>query len=407
MILRVMLRLPVNKRKMKKAFTLVELIIAMGILITVMASILGMVNFVSGRLKSIQIKTVSDGLRASLDIIGQKMYSANEHIVISGIDVYGFRYYNSASYSSNSPASPNMLVIVTSGVNSTPTCNYFGLNNDQLMIHQALCSGLYKSPGELQDSLTPPGIKVTAFTIKAANTDESQIMLDPDNINFIPKVKLEIKAYDLKDPSKTEITVQTTLTMDGESVNYLRTNPVSSCDGVTVYTEANYSGNSAFFPLGNYSLNDLMAKGIPNDSISSIKVGENCTVDLFYNDIPFDWQNQPGYFQAWDKTILDSNTANLSADTSSLRVVNSDKYVAYFYTYYSYLGRINGLEEGQTINFGSPIPIRSVKVKSGYSVVLYTGNNFTGIATVISADNPLITNIPDTTGFQSLKVIKN
>lgn len=48
--------------------------------------------------------------------------------------------------------------------------------------------------------------------------------------------------------------------------------------GATLYGDADYSGTSAAFGPGNYDLPALQAKGIANDSISSLRVPVSCTV---------------------------------------------------------------------------------------------------------------------------------
>jgi hypothetical protein len=48
--------------------------------------------------------------------------------------------------------------------------------------------------------------------------------------------------------------------------------------GATVYGDADYSGPSATFTAGSYDLAALQAKGIANDSISSVRVPAGWTV---------------------------------------------------------------------------------------------------------------------------------
>jgi hypothetical protein len=60
----------------------------------------------------------------------------------------------------------------------------------------------------------------------------------------------------------------------------------TSQGGVIVYADANYSGKSATFGVGQYNMADMQNKGIANDSISSIKVPLGYKV-TFFADINF------------------------------------------------------------------------------------------------------------------------
>lgn len=53
---------------------------------------------------------------------------------------------------------------------------------------------------------------------------------------------------------------------------------------ITVYTECNYEGASAKFDTGDYRLDDIIRNGIPNDQISSIKVGDDSQVLIYKHD---------------------------------------------------------------------------------------------------------------------------
>jgi hypothetical protein len=59
-----------------------------------------------------------------------------------------------------------------------------------------------------------------------------------------------------------------------------------STAGATFYQDCNYGGWAITLPVGSYNLADLQARGIPNDAISSLKVGAGFEVVL-YQDINF------------------------------------------------------------------------------------------------------------------------
>jgi hypothetical protein len=55
-------------------------------------------------------------------------------------------------------------------------------------------------------------------------------------------------------------------------------------NGVTFYADINYGGTAITLGTGNYTLSQLNAKGIPNDWMSSLKVPDGWTVEVYEND---------------------------------------------------------------------------------------------------------------------------
>lgn len=62
-------------------------------------------------------------------------------------------------------------------------------------------------------------------------------------------------------------------------------------NGVTMYTDANYQGKAVTFGVGQYNMSDMINAGIPNDSVSSIKVPLGYKLTVF-QDIDFGGQSQ-------------------------------------------------------------------------------------------------------------------
>ncbi|WP_281533103.1 carbohydrate-binding protein [Anaerocolumna aminovalerica] len=60
------------------------------------------------------------------------------------------------------------------------------------------------------------------------------------------------------------------------------TPPITS--GVTFYADINYGGTAITLGVGNYTLSQLNAKGIPNDWMSSLKVPSGWTVEVYEHD---------------------------------------------------------------------------------------------------------------------------
>ncbi|MCA1292782.1 sugar-binding protein [Paenibacillus sp. alder61] len=62
------------------------------------------------------------------------------------------------------------------------------------------------------------------------------------------------------------------------------TTPTTPTNGVTFYADINYGGKAVTVGTGNYTLSQLNAKGIPNDWMSSLKVPNGWTVEVYEND---------------------------------------------------------------------------------------------------------------------------
>lgn len=79
--------------------------------------------------------------------------------------------------------------------------------------------------------------------------------------------------------------VSETVTVNGSSSSSSTGNS-SDAGGIIMYADANYSGKSATFGVGQYNMSDMINKGIANDSISSIKVPLGYKLTVF-RDINF------------------------------------------------------------------------------------------------------------------------
>lgn len=60
--------------------------------------------------------------------------------------------------------------------------------------------------------------------------------------------------------------------------------PPPASNGVTFYADINYGGKAVTLGVGNYTLSQLNANGIPNDWMSSLKVPSGWTVEIYQND---------------------------------------------------------------------------------------------------------------------------
>ncbi len=162
---------------------------------------------------------------------------------------------------------------------------------------------------------------------------------------------------------------------------------------ITVYSGANYTGNSAKLNEGPYNLQDLIKLGILNDTISSIKVAPGYVVTLFSDE------NFVGESKVLDKSSPDFSQLFFSPtrpvnDTFSSLIIESQssKTPVVVYTDDNYSGKSAVLQVGKydvqdLINLGiGNDTISSIRVAPGYRALLYKD---AGFATNAFGDNRL------------------
>ena len=105
--------------------------------------------------------------------------------------------------------------------------------------------------------------------------------------------------------------------MNGSFCPPRRLDAAGATSGPTFYTDINFGGTSATLGVGNYDLSQLQAAGIPNDSISSIRVPSGFTV-VAYSDSGFS-------STSWTFTTDDANLSSTgNNDTiSSLKITSN------------------------------------------------------------------------------------
>ncbi|MGC3960996.1 MAG: DUF5010 C-terminal domain-containing protein [Verrucomicrobiota bacterium] len=112
-------------------------------------------------------------------------------------------------------------------------------------------------------------------------------------------------------------TVRLVFDTGGVNFNWWQTTGGSAPSGVTFYADFNYGGAaSQVLPVGNYTLSQLAARGMPNDWASSVRVPAGRTVIMYSDD------NFSG--NSWTRTADTPNLSTLSPNAndvvSSVRV---------------------------------------------------------------------------------------
>ncbi len=93
---------------------------------------------------------------------------------------------------------------------------------------------------------------------------------------------------------------------------------VSAATGaVVLYLDCNFSGESVQLGAGNYNYNDLIALGMPNDNVSSVRVADGYQVELF---LDANYQGRSLTLTGDDSCLIDNNFNDL---VSSVRVTRT------------------------------------------------------------------------------------
>ncbi len=171
-------------------------------------------------------------------------------------------------------------------------------------------------------------------------------------------------------------------------------------DGVTFYGDINYGGWSVTLGAGNYNLNEMVAAGIPNDRLSSLKVPAGFKVTLY----------EHSNFGGLQKVITEDTLflSDFNDLTSSIKVELVD--VPVFYTDANYQGTSIKLSAGSynladlTAKGLKNDTLSSVKVPNGYKVTLYNDADFKGNVLVLLQDIAHLGDFNDRTS--SIKVEK-
>lgn len=149
------------------------------------------------------------------------------------------------------------------------------------------------------------------------------------------------------------------------------------------YKDINYGGSYWGLTAGSYNTAALIAKGISNNDITSFTIPAGYHVTLFKND----------NFQG-DNLVVTGNSAWIGGawnDSISSLIVNYTA-GASFYKDCNYTGAVVSLEAGEytlaQLQARGVIDndISSVKVSSGYQVVLYENDNFSGTTVTTSTE---------------------
>lgn len=170
---------------------------------------------------------------------------------------------------------------------------------------------------------------------------------------------------------------------DGIAVRY-GTKPNKLTNQVLLYADTVYTGSSQALYPGDYDLSSLK---IGNDELSSLRIPSGWTVTLYQNS---------GF--GGSSVTLTSDTVDLSSVSfndaaSSIKVTGPSASFPVIYKDGNYSGSSQTLRPGVysagDLTIGND-ELSSITVPSGWSVTLYTDNNFGGTAVTYTSNSSLV-----------------
>lgn len=176
--------------------------------------------------------------------------------------------------------------------------------------------------------------------------------------------------------------------------------------GPTFYQNNFYGGNAVTLAAGNYTMAQMVSAGIPNDSVSSIKVPTGYTVTGYQND------NYGG--TAWNFTYDNADLTQISGCNDNISSIKIAQNAPTFYQDTNFGGAAVTLAAGsytmaQMVAAGIPNDsISSIKVPSGYTVIGYQDDNFGAAAWAFRADNANLWQISGCNdNISSIRIVAN
>ena len=190
----------------KRAFTLIEVLVAVFIFAIIFGIAIMAVNFSSGKVQSKKPLTLTREARNAMETISQKMNNANAKATVGGTVIYGFR------------VDGNELKIVTSIPGGAVQCSFIKQDGDYLKMAQNNCS--------VPTSTEYKNITSSDIIIRNFNIPDKYFMINssPDKA---PYVQIIIEARDAKSPDEptnptSNIKVQTSYEMDYQTIKNLK-----------------------------------------------------------------------------------------------------------------------------------------------------------------------------------------
>ena len=237
-----------------------------------------------------------------------------------------------------------------------------------------------------------------------------RIEISDDNTNWTEKVnktsnnRTDQVQSDYFTGTARYVRITVTGLPSGANASFYEFKVFGTVDGSTVFNDVNYGGTGVTLGAGFYTLAQMQAEGIADNSISSMQVPAGYTV-IAYDGEAFDGTS-------WTYTSDNSNMVNTGNNDqiSSIKVLSAGPT---FYSNTSYGGTAVTLGAGeytlaqlQAAGIANN-SISSIRVPVGYTVVAYDGSAFDGTSWTFTTDNSNLVNSGNNDMISSVKITIN
>lgn len=186
---------------MKKAFTIIELLIVIFIFssVMIMASSSFATSYIGGRTHSSSSMEANRSLSLVLDIIGQKMANASGYATLAG----GYKYYGFRASAG----------VLTTFLQDNITCAYFVKDGDAMKMSQQNCLDHTPTSADYSgwEKISSPNIQITQFDILDTKKNEWS------GNKTAPYFTVQIVGTDIK--TKGKATLETTYSIPAYTYN--------------------------------------------------------------------------------------------------------------------------------------------------------------------------------------------
>nr|MBX2884130.1 hypothetical protein [Granulosicoccus sp.] len=190
--------------------------------------------------------------------------------------------------------------------------------------------------------------------------------------------------------------------------------PMADGMGITVYSECQYRGRSVSLPNGEYNVADLRAMGMPDNTISSIKVPKGMKIALYLNDFQ---RGQSGELSANNECLVDRYNDTVSSVVvsgeaeESMAAVSTKGDPALVFTACNFQGSGARLPPGEYLaadlkRLGiADNTISSIRAPAGMEVIVYANDFLRGRSAAVTGDERCLKGTRFEGTISSIKVV--
>ncbi|VUD62768.1 Flavastacin [Thalassocella blandensis] len=174
---------------------------------------------------------------------------------------------------------------------------------------------------------------------------------------------------------------------------------------ITLYQHCNYTGYSSSIGEGSFTLSQLMARGLQNDDLSSLRVPAGYEVDLYQHD---NFQGSKITITGDDSCLVDNGFNDDISSVVVRKITVATAYQHCDYNGYAVPLKVGNYTLSQLQQMGiSNDDVSSLAVKGGYKVTMYQHDNFTGSSVAVTGNSNCLVNQGFNDAMSSVRITKN